>query len=348
MGKNEIFISHAVKDKLLAESLVNLLVISGAVPFQEIICSSLEGSGIPKGKNFIEFIKDKLQAPKLVIMLLSTNYYDSVFCLCELGASWALSHNIFPILVSPLDYSDVKDVLTGIQCGKINDDATLCELRDKVVEVLGIKSSTARWKIELEKFMKNLDVILKVLPPPSRVSFAEYNKLEKSYEAILSDFKESISENEKLKIEKNKISKLKDKEEVNKVIIESLDDWGKFNAFVKNVNEAAKRLPNIVLEAIYYDVSRNTLTLSLDDDPDQCKEARRAQENGYLTIDDGDGSVTIEEGDPSISALLKQIYALKEFLEKQATSEFYDSFSEKYKFYPDITNRRFWEKLFDL
>lgn len=348
MSKQEIFVSHAERDTALADSLVNLLAVGAFVPKNKIFCSSLEGLGIPAGKDFIDFIKEKLQNPKLVIMLLSPNYYDSIFCLCELGASWALSLDIFPILIPPLDYNDVKAVLTGVECKVITEKASLCELRDKVVRALGIESDTACWDKELDIYMDKLKNILEGLPPPSRVSFAEHYKLVQAYRNVQSDFEKCLLKNEELKKQKEKISQLKDIEEVNKIAIESLDDWKKFEALVKNVNEAAKRLPNVVLEAIYYDVSRNTFTLNWDDNPDQCKEAKSAQENGFLKIDDEDGSVTIEEGDPAISATLKQIYALQKFLEEDAEHEFYKIFSEKYKFYPEISNRRFWVKLFDL
>ena len=117
----KIFISHAAKDKKLADLLVDFLETGTPLTSNDIFCSSLEGLGIPTGKNFIEYIKEEIQTPETVILLLSPNYFASQFCLCELGASWALSHNVLPLLVPPLTYDDIEGVLSGIQINKIND-----------------------------------------------------------------------------------------------------------------------------------------------------------------------------------------------------------------------------------
>jgi len=102
-NQKEIFISHATKDKLLADALVDLLETAMEIPSSSIFCSSLDGLGVPSGKDFIQFIKEQIQQPKVVITLLTENYFASEFCLCELGATWAMSHNILPLLVPPID-----------------------------------------------------------------------------------------------------------------------------------------------------------------------------------------------------------------------------------------------------
>ncbi|WP_461256141.1 toll/interleukin-1 receptor domain-containing protein, partial [Treponema sp. R80B11-R83G3] len=97
-SSKEIFISHSSKNKSIADKLVDLIETGIGVSSDNIFCSSLEGMGIPSGKNFINFIKEQITEPKIVILLLTQSYYKSIFCLCELGASWALSHNIIPII----------------------------------------------------------------------------------------------------------------------------------------------------------------------------------------------------------------------------------------------------------
>jgi len=113
--KKKIFISHAVKDKKLADSLVDLFQTGMDIKSRDIFCSSLEGLGIPSGSNFIEHIKSQLQSPEVVVALLSPNYFESQFCICELGATWAMSHELIPILVPPASYKDLKGVLLPTQ-----------------------------------------------------------------------------------------------------------------------------------------------------------------------------------------------------------------------------------------
>ncbi len=110
-----VFISHAVRDKALVKEIVDLIEDGMGVPEDEIFCSSLKGYGIPSGKNFVTYIKEQLIEPKVVVLVLTPAYFESRFCLSELGAAWVKSHEIFPILVPPLQYDDVKDVLLGRQ-----------------------------------------------------------------------------------------------------------------------------------------------------------------------------------------------------------------------------------------
>jgi len=125
MASKAIFISHAVANKELADKLVDLLETGIGISDSDIFCSSLESLGIPSGTNFVNFIHKQISKPKVVILLLTPEYFNSSFCLCELGASWILSHNIIPLLVPPLEYFDVKAVLTGVQVHKIDQKSDL-------------------------------------------------------------------------------------------------------------------------------------------------------------------------------------------------------------------------------
>lgn len=46
----EIFISHAVKDKDLADAFVDLMVMAMGISADDIFCSSLEGTRSPPSK----------------------------------------------------------------------------------------------------------------------------------------------------------------------------------------------------------------------------------------------------------------------------------------------------------
>lgn len=127
-----IFISHATADKELVDALVDLLQTGIGVPHDQIFCTSLEGHGIPEGEDFADFIRDKLQGAGHVIMVITPRYYESAFCLCELGATWIQSGSAFPLIVPPLGFSDMKAVLSGVQAGLINDASKLDNLRDRL------------------------------------------------------------------------------------------------------------------------------------------------------------------------------------------------------------------------
>jgi len=50
----KVFISHSVKDKELANAMVDLLQTGIGINTNDIFCSSVEGLGIPGGANFIK------------------------------------------------------------------------------------------------------------------------------------------------------------------------------------------------------------------------------------------------------------------------------------------------------
>ena len=71
---SEVFISHAVADQRLAKLLVDFLKEAIGVPTGAIFCSSVNGHDIPLGEDFNEYIKQKIQKPKLVILLMTPAY----------------------------------------------------------------------------------------------------------------------------------------------------------------------------------------------------------------------------------------------------------------------------------
>jgi hypothetical protein len=82
-----IFVSHAVADKEVADCVVDLLdTAMGIDVLKNVFCASPEGIKIPAGSDFKQFIKEQIQEPQIVLLLISQNYFASQFCLAELGA----------------------------------------------------------------------------------------------------------------------------------------------------------------------------------------------------------------------------------------------------------------------
>lgn len=243
----KIFISHAVKDKTLADKLVDLLQMTTELSNDDIFCVSIEGMGIPPGRNFVEFIKEKIQAPELVIILLSPNYYESHFCLCELGATWAMSLNQVVLLVPPLKTSDLKGVLTGIQVTKITEADKLDEFIEELNKLLSIKGfKLPRWNTKRDHFLKELPSILKTLPSPLIVSTEEHQK--KTNE--LSQYKEELSRSEaevaKLNVKIDDLKKCKDATEVIAVERKNMPELIVFNDLCKKVKDDLDKLSKAV------------------------------------------------------------------------------------------------------
>ncbi len=129
---SDIFISHAVADKALADKFVAFLKEAIGVPAKSIFCSSIDGQSIPLGDDFNEYMKNQIQSPKLVILLMTPRYMESWFCLMELGATWAKSLKAVPIVVPPIRFSAISSTLGLKQGWSIDDHAKLIDLREMV------------------------------------------------------------------------------------------------------------------------------------------------------------------------------------------------------------------------
>lgn len=343
-----IFISHAVASKQLADKLVDLLETGIGITDKDIFCSSLEGLGIPSGTNFVEFIRQQIKDPKVVILLLTAEYFNSQFCLCELGASWVLAHTIIPLLVFPLEYKDVKAVLTGIHVLKLGDKNDLNNMQDELVKALGIEGKPfARWEVKRDKFLKDLQEYLSSMKPSKAISTDQYRELEKKYSEALKELTKSEEENEKKAEIINKLKKLKNAREVKKVFEESLDSIANFERLVRNAKDAVKNLPNIVIEAIYYHFRNEFLEWPGFGSDYKIDQIKRAIEEDYF-YDEGNG-VSVVEDDPKIAKAIKKLGELKSFINRlnddfdKKSEDFYEYYENTYGHKLNFTSRRFWD-----
>ena len=350
MSSKAIFISHAVANKEIADKLVDLIETGIGIPDSEIFCSSLEGLGIPSGFNFIDFIKKEISEPKAVMLILTPEYLKSIFCLCELGASWVLSHNVFPLLVPPLEYSEVKAVLTGIHELKIDQKSDLNEMREELTSALGIPGkSYSRWESNRDKFLKRLKRYLDSYTPAKIISQKKYEKVEKDYKDALEEIKvmdEKLDQKDAL-IEK--LEQIKDKEAVKEIIYESMDSRDKFSELIGEAKERLSPLPYIVCEALYYYFRDECLTWPKYINDDDTEYIKSAIEEDYL-FDNGE-EIELVEDDPKISDAMDSLRELSVFVwqTKEAESSgdgesFSQYYKETYGHRLNFSSRRFWDE----
>ena len=120
MGKR-IFVSHSGADQELVDQFIYLLNSGMKVELDDIYCTSIKGH-IPTGYSFIKHIKENINDVTLTILLITQSYIESYFCIAEMGASWALSKDIYPIIFEPLSYDILnKTPLIDIHAKKIKE-----------------------------------------------------------------------------------------------------------------------------------------------------------------------------------------------------------------------------------
>ena len=339
---NKIFISHAVADKDLVDAFVDLLQTGANISTTDIFCSSLEGMGIPPGKNFIEFIKDKLQDPKVVIVFLTQNYLESQFCQCELGASWILSTAIIPIIVEPLSFNDVKAVLTGTQCVQIKDKLKLTEAIIELNKIIGNrKYNSARWEVKRDKFLEKIDDILSTIVPPSNVSRKEFDDLNAHYDDAKTLIETQDEEIRRLNGVIEKIRDATDKKSVDDAILASLPEKEQYESLLEKTKSCLNKNKTVVNYALYEYVRGNNICVNnYVEQKELADDADEAVKDDFLSRNDNDYS--LNENDPLISSSLSVVNELDEFMSNMSEG-MYSILTEKYGFVPSIENRRFWE-----
>jgi hypothetical protein len=347
MASKRVFVSHAVNDKKLVDAFVDLLVTGANLNSNDVFCASLEGQGIPLGVNFIDYIKGQIQNPELVLLMLSQNYFDSLFCVCELGASWALSRNILPVVIPPLQFSDLKAVLANIQAVRIEDPISLTEARDRIAQALALQLPPAtRWEAKRNAFVQKVKPLIRQQPSPSKVEFSKFDELRTKYEEGVKEVESAYEEIDHLKSQIGDLKRCKDKDEVAEVTKKYSSHWEQFRDLARAAREACGKLPYIVRDVLYHEVTEHEF---LPEGGDIWDEIRSSVQYDFLRANDG--HVTLNEHDPTVSQALDALHAVRSFLgeiyaesEDDEVSSFWQEFAEKHGYNPVFFSRRLWEE----
>jgi hypothetical protein len=153
---SRIFISHAVDDKALVKSFVDLLQTGMQVRYTDIYCTSK--GDIDGGSQYIDDMKEHLRNCDVVVMLLSVNYFKSPFCLAEMGGAWALNKPLAPFLIPPKQFMHVEQPSTPLkttQIFKIQDKQNITQFFQKLLSLKIVEQfDLHRMNEKVDEFIK--------------------------------------------------------------------------------------------------------------------------------------------------------------------------------------------------
>jgi hypothetical protein len=334
----DIFVSHSSHDVALVDALIQLIEGGIGIRSGQIFCSSLEDQSIPPGLDFKSFVKEKLGEANVVIAAISPQYYNSSFCMCELGATWALTKSFIPLLVPPVNYADLRGSLFGSQALAIDEDKKLDVMQAVIVALATKPETVARWNSRKAQFLKQLPSLLKGLKPVAILSEKEANQLRTQRDEYKSEFEKADTEVATLRRRVAELEKLKDKAAVADIKRRYTGGYEQFDEVVKEAKALTDKLPRVVTEALYYSY------LSEEFVPDRQEfgeEAQNALEDKLLN---NDGSVFWpNSGHPKIRRAIAALDALEKFVREPP-----EGFSEHYEQEHDdlfsFTSRPFWKR----
>lgn len=290
-----IFISHATKNKELVLKFAEFLeAISSDI---EVFCSSEDGS-IKIGKNFIEMIFDELNNCDLFIPIISEEYYNSKFCMIELGVACSYLYNqynkmgadyIFPFALYPVQKGQALagTPIANIQTGDINDEKDIHNFlrylaSEKGINIgSGINQKLHSFKFEMDQFFLKQQNIVKMAKIngyfDDSIEFIRYDDIVNtsvSEDIIVINFNMNPYEKEKVKYPNfiSMVLRYIDKLDVNRYL--NFNDKAEFRFIVTDFTNSLKRIfvefkysdNNIILETFEFPINygENKLSISLE------------------------------------------------------------------------------------
>jgi hypothetical protein len=335
-----IFLSHSSADKDLVDALSDLLTTGCGIRGDQIIITTLPGQGIPAGSpNYISWLQQELADSALVILLLSPNYIESKFCLCEMGATWGLEKLCFPLVVPPLKKSGVKAVMAVSQNLKIEDESCLDELRDKVHELLDSKLKTATWSVKRDAFLKKLPSILEKLPQPEKVERSALQEAEGKYSASLEEVASKEEEIADLKSQIADLEKCKDQAQVQKVRAKHSSLEAQFEGLCESAGKALWNIELATSDLLFNERGGPGQPVM---DADWYESANKAASNQEIDTDDG-YSVRMEH--PRVRKADAALDSLRSFIDRLPDENFQKDFEDEHEFPLSLSNKEFWRFL---
>ena len=326
------------------EPFVQLLESGIGIPPADIFCTSLKGQGIKPGADFVDSIRDSLDDATVVLALISENYYNSPFSMCELGGTWLLVKDFFPVLVPPVRFEDMKAVLSGLQASRIDAPYDLDELRDELTERLNIEPlPTPRWNQKREEFLSSLSSALDKLPLSPTVPRKKLEDALANFQEANALYKEQQEENETLRNRLEKLKATKDAESVADVEMEELDANGQFDQLVAVASKSLEALDPITQEAIYAASRGQDYYPGQQNSPYNWDEVESSLQYKEIELNDED-CIRPNSGHPRVAEAVAALDKLQSWIESESSEEFYHWYISEYKgFKPDLTDRHFWD-----
>jgi hypothetical protein len=267
-----------------------------------------------------------------------------------LGAAWALSHKLVPLIVPPLAFKEVQGVLLGIQLSPLDNASILTQVRDQLIDILDIapknKGLSAHWEARRDKFLGNLKKILRKLPAPKNVTAATHDKVVEDLKGAKQSISERDDKIEELQALVAALEKAKDKKVVAAIKQAHLPESKRFDQLEDKLRQSLKGFHQCVSFVAYNQLGLNrTFRMTSYMDEELASQLHDANTRNYITIDES-GDCALKETHPKVSPIVKAFDALSRFL-KSASEELAEEFADTHEMPLDLSNRDYWEYSID-
>lgn len=171
MEIKRIFISHCYQDRLIADRLIDKLIVPICLldKQKDIFYTSKRITGIKPSQNWKEKIKSTIKTCDIFIAIITPNYRKSEMCISEIGAAWVLDKKIYPLIVPPITFDNFNITISELQAESLlksdNVESLINSLKNDVKRIYNTTTfKDENQKIIIQQFTKSLRQYLRKNP----------------------------------------------------------------------------------------------------------------------------------------------------------------------------------------
>ncbi len=312
----------------------------------DIFYSSGADTGVPDGKDLLAHVRDQVGETGLVIAILTPTFQTRPVCVAELGAAWATTGKLFPLLVPGMKRAELEGVLSTQMVDYMDNEEVLDRLHDRIAEVAGHQPKTATWTRFKQQWLRQLPKILDAggVPQPLTVTVGEYNALVEERDGLIAAIAEVEDELEKTKQKLDVVAKLKDKQEVKQVTLPT-EAVERFELLVEEAKGILSGLHDrYVARAVVATCSDQQGLRAPHDDRWERDDISALADQGWL-VEVGDG---IYQASDDFKAHTDAMASVERAIAAAADDDpdFVDWFVDKYEALPNLKNHVILQRVF--
>lgn len=302
----KIFISHSTADGDFAIKLMDMLQGQFNLRRQDFFLTSDEELMV--GGNWIEQIRQGMQDASIVLPIITPNYLDSQFCLCELGAAWVNQQALVPVIIPPLNYKALDNTpyrswMQAITLSSVDDLSRLAQAM--------IDRNVGNGTFNMVRFntratnLYNAEVLPLVKSIESReiVSLAVVKELRERINMTQEAYEQAEQELNKLKEENEALRNMKDKEEIKAYDFQQMNEWDTFINAVELVRTYLKPMDRLVISILYQFYKGTIGDRGFIGEQHDLSQLKRLQSEGWIIWDDDEGWTPDRDHTPIKNAL---------------------------------------------
>ena len=134
----KVFISHSSIDVDVARLLVELLRKALNLKSADILCTSVDGYGMPGGASVDETLRVEVHDAELLIGIVTPASLKSAYVMFELGARWGAGKRMIPLLASGATPNHLGGPLAGLNALDASQIGELHQLLEEAAQHLSV------------------------------------------------------------------------------------------------------------------------------------------------------------------------------------------------------------------